>query len=145
MRLWLHTHPGSSAQPSGTDEATFERVFGQCDWAVMFILARGGETYARLRFGVGPGAQVVIPVQVDFAVPFPATDHQAWKLEYDQHVTEEHGSLLRHLSEEEVHFGNMMEPRSRWQEEEEAWNLEALAQLEADLEGTEVTLDSPRS
>src|SRR6476620_9597260 len=37
-RLWLHTHPGSSAEPSGTDEATFSRVFGRSDWAVMFIL-----------------------------------------------------------------------------------------------------------
>ena len=27
-RLWIHTHPGNSARPSGTDEETFERVFG---------------------------------------------------------------------------------------------------------------------
>src|SRR3954452_11642863 len=37
-RLWMHTHPGSSADPSGTDELTFSRVFGPSDWAVMFIL-----------------------------------------------------------------------------------------------------------
>ena len=33
-RIWLHTHPGNSAQPSGTDEETFYRVFGHCQWAV---------------------------------------------------------------------------------------------------------------
>jgi len=49
FRIWAHTHPGDSPHPSGTDEETFQRVFGACDWAVMFILARGGSTYCRLR------------------------------------------------------------------------------------------------
>ena len=44
-RLWLHTHPGDGPTPSMTDEETFNRVFGRCDWAVMFILARTGKTY----------------------------------------------------------------------------------------------------
>lgn len=66
MRIWLHTHPGASAEPSGTDEDTFARVFGRCDWAVMFILSRTQETYARLSFHVGPGAAVQIPVSVDW-------------------------------------------------------------------------------
>src|SRR5689334_18540998 len=33
-RLWLHTHPANSAEPSGTDEETFSRVFGRSTWAV---------------------------------------------------------------------------------------------------------------
>ena len=70
LRIWLHTHPGDSASPSSTDEETFARVFGNSDWAVMFILARGGQTYARLRFNVGPGGHVQIPVEVDFHRPF---------------------------------------------------------------------------
>src|SRR5690242_14104510 len=37
-RIWVHTHPGDSPQPSGVDEQTFARCFGQSDWAVMFIL-----------------------------------------------------------------------------------------------------------
>ena len=52
-RIWLHTHPGNSPVPSGTDEETFARVFGSCQWAIMFILASGGKSYARLRFNVG--------------------------------------------------------------------------------------------
>lgn len=48
-RVWIHTHPGNSAEPSGIDEETFARVFGRCDWAVMFILAKGGATTCRLR------------------------------------------------------------------------------------------------
>ena len=56
-RIWVHTHPGNCANPSLTDEETFARVFDRSDWAVMFILAQGGQTYARLRFNVGPGGE----------------------------------------------------------------------------------------
>jgi hypothetical protein len=66
-RIWLHTHPGASVMPSGTDEDTFARVFGACDWAVMFILGRTGRTYARLAFSAGPGGQLLLPVEVDWA------------------------------------------------------------------------------
>ena len=66
-RLWLHTHPGASVMPSGTDEDTFARVFGACDWSVMFILGRTGRTYARLAFSAGPGGQLLLPVEVDWA------------------------------------------------------------------------------
>jgi len=84
-RVWAHTHPGDSANPSPTDEATFSRVFGACDWAIMFILARNGATYARLRFNVapqGPGGDIMIPVMVDHTQPFAASDQQAWDQAY---------------------------------------------------------------
>jgi proteasome lid subunit RPN8/RPN11 len=81
-RIWIHTHPGSSPQPSVTDEETFARVFGRTDWAVMFILARGGQSYARLRFSAGPGGQLVIPVDIDFRPPFSGSDEDAWHAEY---------------------------------------------------------------
>ena len=60
-RIWVHSHPGSCPQPSVTDEETFARVFGRADWAVMFILARGGQTFARLQFNVGRGATSTCP------------------------------------------------------------------------------------
>jgi hypothetical protein len=85
-RLWCHTHPGHSPDPSGTDEETFDRVFGSCEWALMFILARGGRTYARLRFNAGPGGDLEIPVAIDYHTPFPGADHEAWANEYDAHV-----------------------------------------------------------
>ena len=53
-RHWIHTHPGNRAEPSSTDEETFARVFDSAAWSVMFILAQGGETSARLKFGCGP-------------------------------------------------------------------------------------------
>jgi proteasome lid subunit RPN8/RPN11 len=85
-RVFLHTHPGDSPKPSNTDEATFGRVFGSVEWAVMFILARGGACYARLRYNVGPGLDVELPVEVDYGQPFAATDWDAWQEEYEAHV-----------------------------------------------------------
>lgn len=92
-RIWIHTHPGDCPAPSATDEETFERVFGRADWAVMFILARGGRTYARLRFGVGPGGQWRIPVEIDFTAPFPPSEAAAWAAEYDACVQPDPGGL----------------------------------------------------
>ena len=85
-RIWLHTHPGNSERPSGTDEDTFVRVFDRCDWAVMFILSRSGSPYARLRFNVGPGGETHIPVQVDYTTGFEGSNHQAWEEEYEANV-----------------------------------------------------------
>ena len=81
-RIWVHTHPGDSAEPSNLDEETFDRVFGYCDWAVMFILARGGQIRCRLRFRAGPGGSFEIPVEIDFRREFAGTDPRAWKEEY---------------------------------------------------------------
>jgi hypothetical protein len=81
-RLFMHTHPGDSPQPSRTDEETFARVFGSTDWAVMFILARGGQCYARLRYNVGPGADIELRVEVDYGRPFEASDWEIWQAEY---------------------------------------------------------------
>ena len=85
-RIWLHSHPGDSAQPSSIDEETFRRVFGKCQWAVMFVVAKGGKSYARLRFSVGPGGQVVIPVEVDYSQPFGQSDREAWEVEYKTNI-----------------------------------------------------------
>lgn len=90
-RVWLHTHPGASVTPSGMDEETFARVFGRCDWSVMFILGRTAQTYARLAFSAGPGGCLHLPVQVDWSI-WPdvlsgkpgslETQIEQWRLEY---------------------------------------------------------------
>jgi len=86
-RIWLHSHPGDSPEPSVVDEETFDRVFGKCQWAAMVIVAQDNSTYARLSFNVGPGGQVLIPTAVDYSQPFGATDHEAWEDEYTANVT----------------------------------------------------------
>lgn len=85
-RIWIHTHPGNSPHPSSVDEETFDRVFGRSEWAVMFILAQGGDTYSRLRFNVGPGGDLVIPVAVDYSRPFAGSDEANWAAEHIRNV-----------------------------------------------------------
>lgn len=85
-RIWIHTHPGDSPQPSYVDVETFQRVFGGCDWAVMFIIARSGHTYAELSWRHGGPASIRLDVQVDFSRPFPGSAEPAWKSEYDAAV-----------------------------------------------------------
>lgn len=107
-RIWIHTHPGESPEPSGTDEQTFARVFGRCSWAVMFILARGGAVFCRLRVtaerprcdSTGPDGDAgaapppitlsqAIPVRIDHASlarSVPVLDPEAWRAEYGRNV-----------------------------------------------------------
>lgn len=86
-RCWCHTHPGSFAEPSATDENTFKRVFGSCQWAVMMILAQDSNTYARLNFNIGPKASIKIPVKVDYSCEFGSTEMEKWNAEYKANVT----------------------------------------------------------
>lgn len=85
-RCWLHTHPGDCPLPSATDEETFDRVFGRAEWAVMFIIARSGETYTRLRFNSGPGGDIELGVTIDYESDFPASDRAAWSQEFADSV-----------------------------------------------------------
>lgn len=86
---WAHTHPANSATPSGVDEDCFIDTFGEMEWAIMFILARGGEIYCRMRYNKGPGFAVYPTTRVDWSVPFPGTDYEGWKAEYGALVNKE--------------------------------------------------------
>jgi len=97
-RIWVHTHPSGIPGPSSTDEETFQRVFGACQWAVMVILCQDSHSYARLSFNVGPGGQVLIPVEVDYRYPFGPSDHPAWQDEYKQKV---HSHLIETMSQQD--------------------------------------------
>ena len=85
-RIWLHTHPGDSPEPSAIDKETFERAFGSCQWAVMFVVAENNKTYSQLSFNVGPGGRVLIPTQIDYSQEFDSTDRELWDTEYAANV-----------------------------------------------------------
>lgn len=92
-RVWIHTHPGASAQPSPTDEETFERVFGNANWAIMAIIACGGEFYARLRLNGGLEQGVLLETEVDFTQPFAGENFDGWEDEYFDNVVEQDSFL----------------------------------------------------
>jgi hypothetical protein len=114
-RIWVHSHPGDCPNPSLTDEETFDRVFGRSDWAVMFILAREGRSYARLRFNVGPGAEFEIPVEVDYVRHFGGCDPDAWEREYLVNVQPQ-SPTRRSISASELVLGSPFgeEPTDEW-------------------------------
>ena len=128
-RIWLHTHPGDSPHPSAVDEDTFTNVFGRSDWSVMFILAQSGDHYARLRFNVGPSGSLEIPVEVDFAMAFTESQHEAWEEEYASCVQPEplfvsHDSLDPFdwpWDLEEVLAGPVPHQPDAWDEMESNW------------------------
>lgn len=102
MRVWIHTHPGGmSAQPSGVDVDTFHTELKN-DWMVMAILAKNGDTFARIAYNKGPAIECDIPVLVDNAA-FLSGDYEAnfqallgqqevWKADYEACVTKEHAT-----------------------------------------------------
>jgi len=96
-RIWVHTHPGDCPRPSQTDEETFERVFGLSDWAVMFILAAEGQAYARLRFNVGPRAEMEVPIEIDYSRVFSGCDLDSWEQEYLANVQPQRPNAAREL------------------------------------------------
>ena len=72
------------------------RVFGGCQWAVMFILARNGESHARLRFNVGPGGEVTIPVEVDYSRAFGPSEQKVWEAEFQANIRIGSMNLIQH-------------------------------------------------
>lgn len=88
-RIFIHTHPGSSASPSGTDENTFAEKFGQANWSVMFILAKDGACTCKIQFNIdshGIQHKTDLPLTVDYNIPFLASDHKAWDKEFKEKV-----------------------------------------------------------
>ena len=107
-RLWCHTHPGASVVPSVTDEETFARSFGRCDWAVMFILGRTGKTYARLAFTAGPGAQLELAAAVDWSKwPACLVDQRSPQGAEAEHWQQEYVANIHHLPEPTDPFAGM--------------------------------------
>lgn len=81
-RVWVHTHPGNSATPSSYDESQFRRLFGDCSWAIMLIVAKGGEVYCRLQVQTG-GIKVYQKIDVDIVASAPPAE---WVEEFQANI-----------------------------------------------------------
>ena len=60
FRHWIHTHPGNSASPSGTDWTSWTKCFPDANWSSMIILAKGGDTSAHVRNRVAVGEATTV-------------------------------------------------------------------------------------
>jgi proteasome lid subunit RPN8/RPN11 len=85
MRVWVHTHPGSSPHPSTTDRETFANLTDALPWVVMCIIAKEGAVYAEIGWRFG-GQHMCI--ECDLEVDWAFNDWQEWDKEYDDNVVE---------------------------------------------------------
>jgi len=86
-RIWVHTHPGFSSEPSGTDWSTFRETFGGKDWAIMFILSDKRLATCILQIDVVPGGYFRIPWEVDWDYEFQGSAFEEWDKEYKDNVS----------------------------------------------------------
>ncbi len=87
-RVWIHTHPEGVHQPSNMDERTFKAIVGRADWGVMFILAKDGKTYCRMRARAGDlEVDQELEVCIAWGADFPAASQAAWVAELTANVT----------------------------------------------------------
>lgn len=87
QKIWVHTHPGNSCQPSGTDEDTFKRMMNQVsmnDWLMMFILAMDDTYYCRV--GIKTQFAIVYYVLKDSQVDIELYYEDAWLEEFDKNI-----------------------------------------------------------
>lgn len=98
LRIWIHTHPGSSPTPSDVDESTLSEKFNRFPWIIMFILARGGDTYARMRILPHEKTNLIVPsmdITMDVTVSWKrnkddlirvVTAEDEWEKEYTDNI-----------------------------------------------------------
>ena len=117
--ILIHTHPGDSPNPSGTDEDNFKGAFTHPHWAIMVIVADSGKTYCRLKLNVGPGVTKKLRVSIEYNVYFSGTDIESWEEEYKSNVTEINFLMtgIENIKQyDHTHFSNQDDPM--WWDEE---------------------------
>ena len=84
FRVWIHTHPGMTASPSGHDHDTFERTTEMASWGVMCIVA--DRAYAKLIVNAdglsGTRELTVTPSMTGVFEGVTEEDYVAWEAEY---------------------------------------------------------------
>lgn len=96
--LW-HTHPGNCPNPSGTDEKNFDKNFSHPNWAIFFIIARGEETYCRIRHNTGPGVEAILKTDIDYSYEFDGINFKDLDKEYKEKVSEDLSYMKIDLSQ----------------------------------------------
>lgn len=99
QKIWLHTHPNMSPNPSGTDEQQFrECIQSVDDYYGFVILSTDGKIHAEVRyytndrfasFGGNGIAKQTVNIAVDYAYPFAASNRELWQSIYDEKIKEE--------------------------------------------------------
>jgi len=131
--ILAHTHPGNCPNPSSVDEKNFVSAFSHPDWAIMFIIANGGETYCRLKINIGPGVTKQLGVEIDWGTPFAGTNIKSWEAEYIEKVSEKPFRMTgkEGTTAQSAHSFPDIDDPLWWDKEHERWSgLSALEDSE---------------
>lgn len=93
-RIWFHTHPfgGDQPTPSGPDDATFGRAFGDCDWSVMLVFSNNAMLpYAEIQVPSKAAIlqrRILSKYELDIDIEPNLTHAEAiqWGAEFDLHI-----------------------------------------------------------
>lgn len=121
LRVWVHTHPFDSCEPSSVDETTWDNLFDTKSSGVMVIVSETDRIYAR---AVVRADGVALVKRLKVVKPLPrkwgrlCTDDNVkkWEEEYDELVSEDSG------------WRGYRTP-FKWEEEKEEWPEAASGQL----------------
>jgi proteasome lid subunit RPN8/RPN11 len=87
FRVWFHTHPSNSAEPSATDWETCNKSFAAFPWSIMAIMGKSGNTTAHLCMNIDKVGSVAIVIPVEkVADEVNATLLATWDAEHDAMV-----------------------------------------------------------
>lgn len=87
LRIWIHSHPNFSTQPSNTDKETFSRAFKNASWKVMIIISKKYETYCLLRqSGTVCQTDVECEVTVNWNEGYGKDHNKVWDKEWNECV-----------------------------------------------------------
>ena len=89
LRIWIHTHPGTGIEPSGTDWDMFKSKFTDCDWSLMAIMGSDGETSGGHLWVTYPetGFITLPKIEIDWSVSLEEADPSDWQKELDEKVS----------------------------------------------------------
>lgn len=88
FRIYIHTHPGNSPQPSSVDDEQFDELMENYPWFCMVIFAKDLSTYARVKMTQGCGIEAELDLEIDWDVPCEPVDFGDLDLIFDEMVSE---------------------------------------------------------
>ena len=87
FRIFAHSHPGNSADPSGTDWTTFNQLMGSYPWFGMLIFAKDQSYFAYIKTTQGVGLEANCDIEIDWTQPCEEVDFNFLQKEFDDKVS----------------------------------------------------------
>lgn len=85
FRIWIHTHPGFSCNPSGHDEKQIVELFGNVNFGVMAIMGKDHKMSAHLILNY-KSLRTITEIPVKYELPDYSEHHEKWDEEIEEAI-----------------------------------------------------------